>query len=461
MFLRRTWFTTTELATSLLVLLPYVILQATNNVHSASQSLENILEGMKGRNMTSLPRHATHGLLSACALTSGTLMIVGVTSKAHLVMWRQDASKSGAAGHKRTASFTSMQVGSISVQRGRQVLSRLLGVGLPFYATTHLGSERVGLVMLAALVGDIAATDNEPRDLLTRSSAKRLLSLRRWTLVAMLLQLSCDILGLTNTSTLSEKLLGYLALSISIFVSPPPYPTMTAKKAYISSPDEPPPSSGSTVLATLKEAPATTQAITASESKVSPLVYTPEDVDLTLITGAVLGLLTFLTSFFMIPTTSDFSEFSLIGIVSAIGAAALALTIARPQSLRESRGIGLALASLLSSSFSMLFGPASWMSFTYQAFLITLSFAAVSYDTHKAVSVASHNTHGHSHGHVHHHEEKKHSDHHVHPSRISRYLLDRSQGWPLLHSILVEKDSRRIFFFMMWVPFANIIEMLD
>ena len=36
-------------------------------------------------------------------------------------------------------------------------------------------------------------------------------------------------------------------------------------------------------------------------------------------------------------------------------------------------------------------------------------------------------------------------------SRITQYLLETFQHRPLLHSILVEKDSRRIFYFMWYV----------
>lgn len=35
-----------------------------------------------------------------------------------------------------------------------------------------------------------------------------------------------------------------------------------------------------------------------------------------------------------------------------------------------------------------------------------------------------------------------------HLSVVTRFLLNRVQQWPLLHSILAEKDSRRIFYFM-------------
>ena len=445
-FTRRMWFTATELTTSILVLLPYVVLQASNNVDLASRSLEKMLGG---NDSTSMTRHTTPGLLSACALTSGTLVIMGGTSKILSFIRGRDETKFAPAGHKRTASFTAMQVGSISMQRGRQVASRLFGVGLPFYATIHLGSDRVGLFMLAALITDIAIADNEPRDFLTKSGAKRLLSSRQWTLTTMLLQLVSDLVGFTTTSSLSETLLGYLALSIWVFALPSPFPTMTAKKAYVSPPIEPSLASESNRLATLKETSTATQTVSPPDSKVSPLVYTSEDVDLTLIVGLVLGFLTFLAFFLVIPIASQYFYFSLIGGLLAAGASALALTTAQPQSLRQSRGVGLALGSLLSGSFLMFFGPASWIYYACQASLATASFAAIVYDTHKSVAITSHHSHGNSHGHEHHHQEHKHFDHHAHPSRISTYLLNRAEGWPLLHSILLEKDSRRIFYFML------------
>lgn len=440
------------MASAVLILVPYVLLHITNNVHSASRSIEELMNEHGEQAPTFLPRVATPCLLSTCALTSGTLMLMGGASKVRRLIGRQDEQKPAGAGHKRTASFTGLHVGSMTALRVRQVAGRLLGVGLPFYATLQLGSGRVGLVMLTALVADIANTDNEPRDLLTKSGVKRLLSSRRWTLGAMLLQFLCDIAGLTIALSLSRNILGYLALGLCVFALPPPFPSVAAKKAYVSSPDEHPLPSGSNILATLKEIPSAAQKILPPDTRVSLLVHTPEDVDLTLAVGAALGLLTSFIYFFMIPTSSGFSLFSLIGGISAVGTTALALTMARPHSLRQSKGVGLGLGSLLTNSVLMLFGPASWISFAYQAFLIGVSFAAVVYDTRRWVSISSHHhSHEHSHGHDHHHQEKKPSDQHAHPSRISRYLIEKSRGWPLLHSILVEKDSRRIFYFMMWV----------
>lgn len=49
------------------------------------------------------------------------------------------------------------------------------------------------------------------------------------------------------------------------------------------------------------------------------------------------------------------------------------------------------------------------------------------------------------------HREIPHTAHGENHSRLTQYLLQTFQHRPLLHSILVEKDSRRIFYFMWYV----------
>ncbi|GKT93116.1 cation efflux protein/zinc transporter [Colletotrichum tofieldiae] len=56
-----------------------------------------------------------------------------------------------------------------------------------------------------------------------------------------------------------------------------------------------------------------------------------------------------------------------------------------------------------------------------------------------------HEHHGHSHAHAHSHS---HGHDHAKPSFFTRVLLKYTPAVPVLHTILVEKDSRRIFYFM-------------
>ncbi|GAP89053.1 putative cation efflux protein zinc transporter [Rosellinia necatrix] len=62
--------------------------------------------------------------------------------------------------------------------------------------------------------------------------------------------------------------------------------------------------------------------------------------------------------------------------------------------------------------------------------------------------------HGHSHSHDHDHDhdhghDHDHDHHHSHEfSRVTGLLLPYTARWPLIHAIMTDKDSRRIFYFM-------------
>jgi zinc transporter 5/7 len=76
----------------------------------------------------------------------------------------------------------------------------------------------------------------------------------------------------------------------------------------------------------------------------------------------------------------------------------------------------------------------------------------------KTPDSASHDhDHSHDHSHKHSHDHKHDHDHdkshnHAHPpesrSRATTFLLSLTSGSSLMHQILIEKDSRRIFYFM-------------
>lgn len=64
--------------------------------------------------------------------------------------------------------------------------------------------------------------------------------------------------------------------------------------------------------------------------------------------------------------------------------------------------------------------------------------------------------HSHSHGHDHSHNHKHEGSHSSSSlveskSRFTNFILSRTQNSPLLHTIMLEKDSRRIFYFMRYI----------
>ena len=392
--------------------------------------------------LTSLPSTIGPDMLATCLLTSGVLLAVGGTAKIRRLFHGGHEGKPGAMGHKRTGST---QVDVVSIDGAQTILARAFRVGLPFYASLKLGGVQTGLVILTALITDLMSLDQKPNPS-SVGSLKRLLRNRRWTIAALLLQAVSDMAGLTSAPGLAEKSAGLLALCLCVLVLPPPFPIWNAEKKHITSPAEPPPSSGSSLLTTLKEIPAASNVI-SPDPKVSSLIHTPDDTDMTLVAGTLIGLFALLIYFFSsIPSAGAFSTHLMVGGLLTICMAALSLTFTQPQSLRQSRGIGLLIGSLLSCSLLIVFGPSPPVDSLYQGALILFcSFAAIK-DTHSSHS-SSHHTHGHGHGHGHsHHNHQHHND----LSQISNYLLNYSQKWPLLHSILAEKDSRRIFYFMMY-----------
>ncbi|KAI5821303.1 cation efflux family-domain-containing protein [Pyronema omphalodes] len=84
-----------------------------------------------------------------------------------------------------------------------------------------------------------------------------------------------------------------------------------------------------------------------------------------------------------------------------------------------------------------------------------LAMSAVSYDKYQSSRSNTHN-HSHSHGHDHSHDHDHHGHDHSHdahkpvapPSAATKFLIQRFSAFPLIHGILLEKDSRRIAYFM-------------
>lgn len=439
----------------MLVSLPYSLLSIANSLNTGSSSSNSALEsGLLGKEAqekinptASIPLAAIGpDLLSTCAVTAGTLLLVGGTARLRGMFGGGTEPKPGAMGHTRTGSIQAevMTMGGV-----RKILASSFSIGLPFYATLKVGGVQTGLVLLTALVTDLIGSGDK-LNLASTGGLKRLLKSRRWTLAAISLQAICDLVILNNGTGLIERFSGLVALSMSVLVLPPPFPAHNSKKDHMTSPAEPPPSSGTSILTTLKEIPATSSAI-LSDPKVSSLTLSPNDIDLTLAAGTLTGLLAILSYVFSsIPSAGAFSMNVLGGGGLAIIAAALSLTIAQPQSLRQSRGIGLSIGSLISCSLLHTLGLTPLITSASQGALIFLCSAATIKDTQTSHS-STHHTHGHGHGHSHHEHPEKHLGHHDEPSRFSKYVLGFSRKWPLLHSILVEKDSRRIFYFMMYV----------
>jgi zinc transporter 5/7 len=114
------------------------------------------------------------------------------------------------------------------------------------------------------------------------------------------------------------------------------------------------------------------------------------------------------------------------------------------------------LGCLLTAATSFLFSPNTWPGTFCNAAIAALSYIGVLYDTshshaHSHDHVHSHDT-GHTHAHAsahahcnHHHGHQHHT--HAETSLFTSFLLARCRPGSLFHSILCERDSRRIAYF--------------
>ena len=327
----------------------------------------------------------------------------------------------------------------------RRIAARFLTVGLPFYATSKLGGSRVALVLLTALATNIMTIEEETTDLTQTKAWGRLLAQSRWTLMSISLQLISDLTGFTNSSAAVEILLGYIALGITVSVLPPCFLSSRPGVSAVTSTAPASESKTSAVLATPWEMPPQLEEKSSKVPTISPLICSPEDIKLTLYSGIV-GTLSTIVFFFFGPSAGTGSEDQLAWSLLSPFATAVALTTVNPKPLRGNKKFGLILGPLFSSFLLTMLRSEAWSSFVYQCILIGFSFAATKIDTRTTTSVSSRSDH-----HQHHHHSpttKLKIPEHAQMSRFSEFVIQHVPHWPLLHSILAEKDSRRIFYFM-------------
>ena len=429
------WITFNELVNSILVPLPYVL---------ASLAFTSLVA----------PRDPSHGLplsnfalpdvpllLEINTMISLTLVFVGLRGKFGFI------SATGLA--KRKKSLTGMEEVQKTqwISMARRIVARFLTVGLPFYATAKLGGARVALVMLAALATNIISIEEEVTDLTQANGWSKLLKQNRGTLVSILLQLVSDLTGFTNSSTAVDILLGYITLGLAVFVLPPCFLSPRPRVSLVTSTAPASESKTSAVLATPWETPPELEEKSSKVLTISPMICTQEDVNLTLYSGIALEIFSAIVFVFSGLSSTAWTERQPSWSLLSTFATALALTTVDPRSLRGNKNFGLVLGSFLSSFVLIMLCSEAWSSFVYQSVLIGISFASTKIDTHTAFSVSSNCNH-HQHHNDHHQSAKLNIPEHAQMSRFSEFVVQCIPHWPLLHSILAEKDSRRIFYFM-------------
>lgn len=422
------WFSLPEALTALLVPLPYLLASAaySSNDGSGTHMQDGFpplsayakLQASVLTSTSDLPSRELKpsGFVEACQLASGTLLLVGILAKLRASERILDRRKeTGASRHAHVA---------LDLSTLKSLALRTMSVGLPFYAAMKLGGMRTGLVLLVAIAANLTCIDNALKPSMGQWMQQALK--RKLTLGAILLSAMSDFAGLTLHTSFSDLLLGYLALAVTVVYFNPPLPTSSASK--------PSTRIGSTI---------SPRSLTWNASL---LTCSTGDVNLTLIAGGILSLVT-IGSSVLLGSSPSLVPSSVVLSTLSIASATAANIFAQPATLRSSAKAGLGLGCLLTSSCAFLFSPALWPGTICNGGLSALAFAGVMFDTLSSSSGSD----DHSHDHAHNNKPHQHNHDNTQYSPFTRLVLSNCEPGSLVHSIIIEKDSRRICYFTWYV----------
>ncbi|KAF2772520.1 hypothetical protein EJ03DRAFT_324523 [Teratosphaeria nubilosa] len=425
------WFTLPEALTAMLIPLPYMLASAAYSSISGEElgggthplpAYAQLQHGGGGQTVK-LPKRkfsSDSGLIEACTLTSGTLLLVGILAK--MTSERQLDRRKGSGPRVGDQAMKTL----FSARSLRDMALRSLSLGLPFYATMQIGGLRTGLVLLATHAAGLTGADAGLRRSLF--SHKHILSAVSATAIVVAMSVVLDFTGLTFQAPFTHMLSGYLALLVSVLLLPLPLPALATgyRSAWSST--------------------------TSGQVAASPFTISPADVNMTLISGVVVSILTVAVSIFW-KTAPPVSSMAMAFSTLAIAAMCAAVFFAQPHTLRGSKyQAGLGLGCLFTACCSFLYSPSIWPGTVCNGGLSALSFLGVLFDMSTADRGQQHGDHHHDHSHVH-ANSHDHHDHHQHAaapashSRLTRFLLNHLEPRSLVHGIFSEKDSRRIAYF--------------
>ena len=379
-------------------------------------------------------------LITLCALVSSTLLSVGVIGK-----WqcRTDASdrrtrSHSSLGHRGATSKNASN--ALTLENIGRVTRRILAVGLPFFGAITVGGPGPALILLVATVGDLANSEGSTGHIGKTRGWSRLLRLRKWTIAVISLQIIADLVGaIIHTTAIWPLMIGHTALAITTFVLPPPYLTPWVAASAITSPMSKSTGKTSAVLTPWDTPQLRAKSLTGPRAP-SPLISTTKDTNLTLVAGL---LTAFPCAAWLLSNFSTTTPVAIVPLATGIiicVLSALSFTFAYPRSLMTEKKLGSAVGLVLPIVLQEMVNVQSWLMFAFQGVTAGLFWFALNIDT-----LAAHPVPYTTSPYIHHHGSKVAKGPH---SRFTGLLLSTLRDWPLLHSILVEKDSRRIFYFM-------------
>ena len=366
-------------------------------------------------------------LLEASWLTALTLLLLGT-----LARWIHSDSQS----NRKDESFMSQLVDGFRISSLKSLFtskmgSGILGVLLPFFAALQLGALRTGLLLLLMFSSGIVnlmmwTTAGLNLKFLWRSMLKR-----KFSCFALALSMFADAVGLTAGVPRLQLLSGYLAL----FASLPCLPFRSSSGTRT-------PASGTDTPTSAFPLRSWISSSTPVPSFPTSLLTTAQNRIQTIIAGLIL-LVGTITASVLFPSALRLKDNALPLSVLSVACTAALVFLAQPSTLQSPTKLGVAVGCAVvvlfdcihhcSSSWKIPIICSFWPGSVYLAAL----FDAVDFSN---FNIFSHDHHDHSHSGQAQMEHVKHT-------HFTAFLLRYASPGSIMHSILIDRDSRRIFYF--------------
>ena len=345
-------------------------------------------------------------------LLGGILRFFAPASSQELAIPRRSVSDD------RTLYVASCRVGDLTLR-----------LGLPIFAALQIGGFPVAVFLLLLL----QVPTKSMRRFETLSKLEDLPAALRWLSLALLLLLA-DAYLLCGKS-LSSVVTAAFALLLAATNFTPPYLSSSDSS---STGSVPPPSTKSTSAVPTSPFDDVSPAIDIKVIAEQGLSEGgKQHAVLSMVTGLLLSIISF-----GVHTLSDWEisglAWALLGSLGCVFATVNHYCSARM--LRDSEHSEVLIAALAIVATNPR-PPVAWL-----RKLMDMSLAALPYLA-GITKFGSAHTHGPQHG-AHSHTHKTQLKKNVEPSKVTKYLIKTTSGFPLVQGILVEKNSRRIFYFM-------------
>jgi solute carrier family 30 (zinc transporter), member 5/7 len=302
------------------------------------------------------------------------------------------------------------------------LIQRALGLLLPFFAASELGGVTVAFSLLLLASSGLEGLLGRRLDRSTLRTAWKF----KFTLIMILLATLFHYTYLRPANKRSPCIWGYLALYLSILVLPSPLlPSSPASKP---------------VIPTINSQPPRTPLDGNADAKLtyaSSLVKTPVDVELSKTTAYALFAVWMILNIFQHGISLAWLD-GILTLISGTAAIVASELWARPKYLRTPEKYGVAAGCTCIAIFGIFLSLGSGAVPLLFAGLIGLGYAATRLDKVYSNSTLSQTTSVKYH--LPKHQPKK-------SSKLTKYLLSRTTRGSILHSILRERDSRRIAYF--------------